>query len=94
MGKKSNRDAYGARIRLTAGGRTLVREVSGGASYLGQGDTRAHFGLGDRARVDTLEIRWPSGLREEIRNVAANQIVTIREGDGVITAVPFARGTR
>ena len=91
IGTKSNRDAIGARVRVTTGSRTQVREVVSGVSYLGQNDLRVHVGLGDRARVDRLEIRWPSGLVEQVADVSANGILTIREGQGVVSAVPFTR---
>ena len=90
-GTKSNRSAIGARIALTAGQQTQTREVQSGSSYLGQNDPRAHFGLGRAERAERLEIRWPSGLKESIDNLAANQIVTIREGKGVVKQTPFAR---
>jgi hypothetical protein len=91
IGTRSNRDAIGARVKLTTGARTLTREVTTGGSYLGQSDTRLHFGLGDRSQADRLEIRWPSGRVEIIRDVSANRIITVREGEGIIGAVPFAR---
>jgi hypothetical protein len=90
-GTKSNRSAIGARIVLTAGERTQMREVQSGSSYLAQNDLRAHFGLGRAERAEHLEIRWPSGLKESIENLAANQIVTIREGKGIVKQLPFAR---
>jgi hypothetical protein len=90
-GTKSNRSAIGARIVLTAGQRTQMREVQSGSSYLAQNDLRAHIGLGRAERAERLEIRWPSGLKESIENLAANQIVTIREGKGIVKQVPFAR---
>jgi hypothetical protein len=90
-GTRSNRSAIGARIALTTGQQTQTREVQSGSSYLAQNDLRAHFGLGRAERAERLEIRWPSGVKESIENVAANQIVTIREGKGVVKQVPFAR---
>ena len=87
----SNRDAIGARLRLTAGDRTRVREVTSGSSYLGQNDPRVHVGLGDATVVDRLEIRWPSGRTEVVHNVAANRLVVIREGAGVVGSTPFQR---
>ncbi|HXH24235.1 MAG TPA: ASPIC/UnbV domain-containing protein, partial [Vicinamibacterales bacterium] len=93
-GVKSNRDALGARVRLTAAGRTQVREVKSGASYLGQHDLRLHFGLGAAARVDRIEVRWPSGAVETLTGVAANQIVTLREGAGIVDRQPFRRAGR
>ena len=91
VGKTSNRDGVGARLRLTAGGRTQVREIKTGGSYLSQGDTRAHFGLGRAAQAERLEIRWPGGQTEVIERLTANQIITIREGEGVVKRTPFRR---
>jgi hypothetical protein len=92
-GASSNRDGFGARITITTGDRRQTREVKSGSSYLGQNDLRAHFGLGDRTRVDQLEIRWPGGRREIIRDVAANQILTVTQGQGVTARAPM-RGPR
>jgi hypothetical protein len=89
--RASPRDAVGARVRITAGGRTQVREVRAGSSYLGQSDLRLHFGLGDAAIVERVEVRWPSDRVEIVTSVAANQIVTIQEGRGIVGRVPFAR---
>ena len=89
VGTDSNRDAIGARLRLTAGARTQVREVTSGASYLGQSDLRVHVGLGAAAVVDRLEIRWPSGRTEQLEKVEANQAITVREGAGIVARVPL-----
>jgi hypothetical protein len=91
VGTRSNRDAIGARLRLTAGGRAQVREVTSGSSYLGQNDPRIHVGLGDATVVARLEIRWPSGQTEVVQNVAVNQLVVIREGAGIVGSTPFQR---
>jgi hypothetical protein len=91
VGTQSNRDGIGARLRLTAGARTQIREVKAGSSYLGQSDLRQHIGLGTHRHADRLEVQWPSGRSERIQNLPANQIITIREGDGVISRQPFAR---
>jgi hypothetical protein len=91
VGRQSNRDGVGAKLRLTAGGRTQIREVKAGSSYLGQNDARQHFGLGTVTRVDRLEVRWPSGRTEVVQNVPVNQIITIREGDGIVGGAPLAR---
>jgi enediyne biosynthesis protein E4 len=90
-GTRSNRNAIGARLRLTAGGRTQVREVRAGSSYLGQHDLRAHVGLGRATAIERLEIRWPSGQMETVAGVGANQIVTITEGKGVTLSVTMKR---
>jgi len=91
IGEKSNRSGIGARLTATVGARRQLREVQSGSSYLGQNDLRVHFGLGQATRVDRLEIRWPSGATETVENLAANQVVTLREGKGVIGGVPFVR---
>ena len=88
IGQQSTRDGVGARLRLTSGNRTQIREVKAGSSYLGQNDLRQHFGLGAERRVDTLMIRWPSGKTDVVNNIAANQIITVREGEGIVTQVP------
>jgi hypothetical protein len=87
-----NRDAIGARLTLTAG-RSQVREVKSGSSYLGQNDLRVHFGLGQTARADRLDIRWPDGRVEQIDAPAVNQILTVQQGRGVTKQVPLVRQT-
>jgi hypothetical protein len=91
VGSSSNRDGVGARLKLSVGGKTLVREVKAGSSYLAQNDLRVHFGLGNASKADRLEIHWPGGPVEVIENIAANCIVTVRQGDGVVRSVPFER---
>ena len=66
----------------TAGGALQTQEVRGGGSYDSQNDLRVHFGLGEAATVERLEVRWPSGLEEEWRDVAADRILSLREGTG------------
>jgi enediyne biosynthesis protein E4 len=79
VGVKSNRSAIGARVRLTAGGLTQIGEVRSGGSYLSQSDLRLHFGLGTARRIDSVEIRWPSGVRQVEKDLAVNLVITIRE---------------
>ena len=79
IGKKSNRDGIGALIKVRAGGRTSVIQVQRAGSYLSSHDPRAHFGLGEVKKVRELEIEWPSGIRQKIFNLRANQILTIEE---------------
>jgi hypothetical protein len=78
-------------VTITAQGRTQMREVKSGSSYLGQNDLRVHFGLGEITRVETLEVRWPTGDVETIRDVAADQILTITEGKGISGRSAFVR---
>ena len=82
VGTRGNRNAIGARIRLTAGGGTQVREVRAGSSYLGQHDLRAHFGLGRATAIDRLEIRWPNGQTETVPNVARESDRDDHRGQG------------
>ena len=79
IGTHSNRDGIGARIRVVAGGLHQVEEVRSGSSYLSQNALRVHFGLGTRTRVDRVEIRWPSGIKQVLEDVAVDQFLTVRE---------------
>jgi hypothetical protein len=90
VGSRSNRNGLGARVTVTAGGRSQIREVKSGSSYLGQNDLRAHVGLSEATRVDRIDVRWPTGSTETIRDVSANQIVTITEGQGITGRSPYS----
>jgi hypothetical protein len=83
QGIKSNRAAVGARVTIHAGGMTQFDEVRSGGSYLSQNDLRLHFGLGSAAGIDLVEVRWPSGKTESFKNVAADKIYAITEGQGI-----------
>src|SRR5262249_51754927 len=89
IGTRSNRSAIGARVNVTAGGRVRIDEVMSGSSYYSQNDLRLHFGLGSADKADHLEVRWPSGLKESFDDIAANQIVWIEEGRGMVKSDPF-----
>ena len=78
-GTKSNRSAIGARVRLTASGRSQVDEVRSGGSYLSQSDLRLHFGLGTNQEVDRISIEWPSGTFQRLEHVKGDRVVSIRE---------------
>jgi enediyne biosynthesis protein E4 len=80
---RTNRDAIGARVTLKAGPRLFVDEVRSGSSYDSNNDMRVHFGLGSLTKLDSVEIRWPSGLTEKFDNLAVDKIHTIKEGSGV-----------
>jgi len=82
----SSRDALGARITLKTGKRLFVDEVRSGSSYDSNNDMRVHFGLGSATKLDSVQIRWPSGLVESFDNLAVDKIHTIKEGSG--TPVP------
>jgi hypothetical protein len=88
IGVKSNRSAIGARVIARYSGRVQAQEVLGQSSYLSVSDRRLHFGLG-AARTADLEIRWPSGAKEILSAVAADQLVTVTEGRGITKAEKF-----
>jgi hypothetical protein len=90
-GSGANTDAVGARVRVTAGGRTQTRDVKAGSSYLSQNDLRAHVGLGLATTVERVEVRWPSGRMETVSGMQADQIITIAEGQGVVARSPLSR---
>jgi len=83
VGAKSNRAAIGARVTVRAGKLVQFSEVKGGSSYLSQNDLRQHFGLGKESRIDSVQIRWPSGRMETLTNVAPDAIYTVVEGQGI-----------
>jgi hypothetical protein len=83
IGTRSNRAAIGARVTISSGGMTQFNEVRGGGSYLSQNDLRVHFGLGESKIMETVKINWPSGDVETLRNIAADAIYTITEGQGI-----------
>jgi len=90
-GVKSNRSAIGARVLVHAGARTEAQAVVSQSSFYSANDPRLHFGLGPVATV-SLEIIWPSGGREVIPDVAADQLVTVREGAGIVATRPWSKG--
>jgi len=94
IGTRSNRDGFGARVEVTAGGRTQSDEVRANSSYLSASDPRLHFGLADAVSVDSITVRWPSGTIDVIKNENADQDLVIREGSGVIRRLPPARSVR
>jgi len=87
-GTRSNRDAMGARVLIRAGGMSQIREIYGGGSYLSQSDLRAHFGLGKSTRVESVVVKWPSGMVQTFRDVEANRFYRIEEGSSTIALQP------
>jgi hypothetical protein len=89
-GTRSNRDAVGARVSIVAGGKPQMREVAAGDGYASQSALRLHFGLGDAAAVDEMTVRWPaSGIFETFHGVAADRIVTLKEGSGQLVEAHY-----
>jgi len=83
-GPKSPRDAVGATVYLTANGTKMRDDVLSGGSYLSSNDQRVHFGLGDTAKVDQVEIHWPSGAVEKLDLPKIDRIYTVQEGKGIV----------
>jgi hypothetical protein len=84
IGTKSNRDGVGARVKVSAGDLVLYDERKGGMSYQSAQDPRLHFGLGEHTTVDSLEIAWPSGMKTKLANLKSDQIITVKEGVGLL----------
>ncbi|HET6893593.1 MAG TPA: CRTAC1 family protein [Pyrinomonadaceae bacterium] len=84
MGVKSNRNGIGVRIKCVTEDGSQIDEVRSGGSYYSQNDFRVHFGLGKNQRVKRLELQWPSGQTDIISNIAANQLIVVKEKGGVM----------
>jgi hypothetical protein len=84
-GSPSNRLALNARVFVTTGSMRQMDEVRSGGSYLSQSDLRLHFGLGDAARIDSVEVRWPNGATQTFKDVAADRFYRLKQG-GVLTS--------
>ena len=84
-GTKSNRLAIGARLKIVAGGMTQTDEIHSGGSYLSQNDLRAHFGLGSATKIDSVEVRWPSGVVDTLKDLTADKGYAVLEGKGIVS---------
>jgi len=91
VGTRSNRDAMGARVKIRAGGVSQIREIYGGGSYLSQSDLRANFGLGKAAKIDVVDISWPSGLKQSFKDVEGDKFYVVVEGKQDLGLQPFNR---
>jgi len=95
IGTKSNRSGIGARLRCVSHPpdetkpHQQIDEVRSGGSYISQNDLRVHFGLGKAEKAEILEIRWPSGQIDTLKDVKANQLIYVREGEGILRSVRF-----
>jgi hypothetical protein len=97
IGTKSNRSGIGARLRCVthppdeAKPHQQIDEVRSGGSYISQNDLRIHFGLGKAEKVELLEVHWPSGQVDSMKDVKPNQLVYVKEGEGIVRTVVFER---
>src|SRR5713226_2821619 len=95
IGTKSNRSGIGARLKCVtrvAGESTphqQIDEVRSGGGYFSQNDLRVHFGLGRAGKVDLLEIRWPSGQVDTLKDVKPNQVIYVKEAEGIVRTMRF-----
>ena len=86
IGTRSNRSAIGARVKVMSGGRNQMDEVMSGSSYYSQNDLRLHFGLRSATVAELIEISWPSGVKDVLRDVAANQFLVVQESKGIVNS--------
>jgi len=91
IGTKSNRDGLGATVRVTSGGETQTQMLRSGSSYLSASELVLTFGLAQREKADSIEIRWPSGQVDRLSGIAAGQTVTATEGKGITASRAYAK---
>ena len=95
IGTKSNRSGIGARLRCVAQipgetkAHSQIDEVRSGGGYLSQSDLRVHFGIGKAEKVDLIEIKWPSGAVDTLKDIKPNQVIYVKEGEGIIRNVTY-----
>jgi enediyne biosynthesis protein E4 len=100
IGTKSNRSGIGARLLCVTHppGETKahqqIDEVRSGGGYFSQNDLRVHFGLGKAEKVDVLEIRWPSGQVDTLKEIKPNQAIFVKEGEGIIRTMQFPKNAK
>jgi hypothetical protein len=100
MGTKSNRSGIGARLVCVthAPGETKphrqIDEVRSGGGYFSQNDLRVHFGLGKAEKVDVLEVHWPSGQVDTLKDVKPNQVIFVKEGEGITRTQQFPKNPK
>jgi hypothetical protein len=98
IGTKSNRSGIGARLKCVTrppGEQKLheqIDEVRSGGSYYSQNDLRIHFGVGKADKVELLEVHWPSGQVDPIKNLPVNQVVFVKEGEGIVRSMKLEKG--
>ena len=93
-GVRSNRDGIGSIVRITAGADKQWKMLRSGSSYLSQSELVLTFGPGSLTKVDAMEVQWPSGQKDELKNVSAGQTVTIKEGQGIVLSEPYSKSWR
>jgi hypothetical protein len=84
IGVQSNRNGFGARIQVKAGNLTQTAEVRANSSFESASDSRLHFGLGQASHVDSITIRWPSGIVDRLGDQQADHEILVKEGQGIV----------
>jgi hypothetical protein len=84
IGTKSNRDGIGSSLRLISEGVPQVEQAKGGMGYMSASDPRIHFGLGKKTKIDSLQVTWPSGQVDTLKDVPIDQIIAVQEGKGIV----------
>ena len=84
-GKRSNRDGFGARVKVTQDGATQTREVRSNFSYLSASDPRPHFGFGSNAHAVDIQVYWPSGTVDTLQNIAVDRFILLKEESSPIS---------
>ena len=92
VGTKSNRSAIGARVVVRYGKKVQAQEVLSQSSYYSVNDSRLHFGLGAEKIAD-ISIRWPNGAHEELKAVAADQLIVVKEGSGIVPGQGWSKAS-
>jgi hypothetical protein len=91
VGTRSNRNGIGAEVRLTSSGLTNWQTVHSGSSYCSQSELTLTFGLAQDTEAQTIEITWPSGQHDTLKNLKANSTYTVEEGGKILSTRPFKR---
>jgi hypothetical protein len=91
VGTKSNRDGIGSLVSVQSSGTKQKQMLTSGSSYLSSSELVLTFGLGSSTTANAIEVHWPSGSVTRLTNVKADQILTIREGSGIVHAEPFRK---
>jgi enediyne biosynthesis protein E4 len=90
MGTRSNRSGIGARVRVVSGAHSQIDEVKSGGSYISQSDCRLHFGMGRVPKADLIEVSWPGGQVDTVKDVETGQLIWVKEGSGIVKSERLA----
>src|SRR5262249_33135416 len=92
-GTSSNRDGIGAVVRIESAGEKQWHMLHRGSSYLSQSELVLTFGLGEKTKVTSARIEWPSGKTDQLTDIAAGQTITVEEGKGIVSSKQFSKNS-